>query len=84
MNECNNCAGGLHHLCAGNCFCGCPRSHEEDNIHLERKRVRELKDKLLDIEMEVNIAFQTHERTLKEETQKWFNTLLKIRGLCRL
>lgn len=44
-------------------------------------RADELQEKLDEIELEVNITFQTHEDTLEKESRKRYDTLLKIRGI---
>ncbi|MEE9446188.1 MAG: hypothetical protein V3V19_11055 [Cocleimonas sp.] len=30
--DCNNCSGGIHGLCAGNCYCGCPESNSKPKL----------------------------------------------------
>jgi len=44
-------------------------------------RADRLQEKLDEIDLEVNIAFQTHEDTLVKESRKRYDTLLKIRGI---
>lgn len=34
--DCNNCSGGIHHMCSPPCDCGCPASKKGTKEWLEK------------------------------------------------
>ena len=48
-SPCNNCSGGLHHMCGGNCFCGCEPSNNTINFINIVLELQENRKKINDI-----------------------------------